>query len=111
MCNSRPLESSSRCHLLGYGRLVTLFHGKHTCLVYPTARFRPLGSHNRADTTTAEFGHAFHDLLSRTTYAHFHGYEAVKEFVETIGMTFEQLCWLRDELKVMSRHYTRVDPS
>ncbi|KAK1829262.1 hypothetical protein QBC39DRAFT_287785 [Podospora conica] len=84
MCNFRPSESPSRCHLLGHARVVTLFH---------------------------EFGHALHDLLSRTTYAHFHGYEAVQEFVEAIAMTFEQWCWLRDELKAMSRHYTRVDPS
>lgn len=26
-------------------------------------------------------------------------------------MTFEQWCWLRDELKAMSRHYTRVNPA
>ena len=58
-----------------------------------------------------EFGHALHDLLSKTRYSRFHGYEAVQEFVEAIGMTFEHLCWRRDELKAMSRHYTRLDPT
>lgn len=58
-----------------------------------------------------EFGLALHDLLARTKYARFHGYEAVQEFVEGIGMTLENWCWLRDRLKAMSRHYTSVDPA
>lgn len=84
MCSFKPSVSPSRCHLLPHDRLVTLFH---------------------------EFGHTLHDLLSRTRYSHFHGYEAVQEFVEAIGMTFEHWSWLRDELKAMSRHYTLLDPT
>ena len=33
------------------------------------------------------------------------------ELVEGIGIMLENWCWLKDEVKAMSRHYTRVDPT
>lgn len=35
----------------------------------------------------------------------------MQEFVEGIGMTLEHWCWLKDEVRAMSCHYTRVDPA
>ena len=35
----------------------------------------------------------------------------MQEIVEGIGMTLEHWCWLKDEVKAMSCHYTRVDPT
>lgn len=51
-----------------------------------------------------------HDLLARTKYAQFHGYRVCLEFGEAIGTMLENWCWMKDELKAMSCHYTKVDP-
>jgi metallopeptidase MepB len=51
-----------------------------------------------------------HDLLARTQYSRFHGYAVPPEFGEGIGTMLENWCWIKDELKTMSRHYTRIDP-
>ena len=58
----------------------------------------------------AELGHAMHDLLARTKYEMFHGYGVCLEFGEAIGMMLENWCWMPDQLKAISRHYTRIDP-
>lgn len=52
-----------------------------------------------------------HDLVSRTRYARFHGYNVPLELGEGIGMMLEQWCWLPDVLQRLSRHYARVDPA
>src|ERR1700748_2330132 len=51
-----------------------------------------------------------HDLLARTKYARFHGYNVCLEFGEAIGTMLENWCWMKDELKTMSCHYIRLDP-
>ncbi|MBE3049914.1 hypothetical protein IMZ48_46935 [Candidatus Bathyarchaeota archaeon] len=56
-----------------------------------------------------ELGHGIHDLLARTRYARFHGYEVCLEYGEAIGTMLENWCWIKDEIKAMSCHYTRVD--
>lgn len=50
-----------------------------------------------------------HDLVARTKYAKFHGYEVCVEFGEGIATMLENWCWIKDELKAISKHYTRVD--
>jgi metallopeptidase MepB len=50
-----------------------------------------------------------HDLLARTKYSRFHGYSVPREFGEAIGTMLESFCWMKDMLKSMSCHYTRVD--
>lgn len=57
----------------------------------------------------AELGHSIHDLVARTKYARFHGFQVALELGEGIGMMLEQWCWLPEVLKSLSRHYTRVD--
>lgn len=51
-----------------------------------------------------------HDLLARTKYSEFHGYSVCIEFGEAIGTMLENWCWIKDVLKSMSRHYTRINP-
>jgi len=50
-----------------------------------------------------------HDLVARTNFARHHGYQVTLELGEGIGMMLEQWCWLLDEMKSISLHYTRVD--
>jgi metallopeptidase MepB len=33
-----------------------------------------------------------------------------REFGEAIGTMLENFCWIKDELKRMSCHYTQIDP-
>jgi metallopeptidase MepB len=51
-----------------------------------------------------------HDLLARTKYARFHGYNVPREFGEGIGTMLENFCWIKDGLKAMSCHYTEINP-
>lgn len=48
-------------------------------------------------------------MLARTKYARFHGYEVCLEYGEAIGTMLENWCWIPDEIKAMSCHYTRID--
>lgn len=57
-----------------------------------------------------ELGHCMHDLLARTKYQQFHGYNVCLEFGEAIGIMLENWVWLEDVLISLSCHYTRLDP-
>ncbi|GAM90132.1 hypothetical protein ANO11243_081720 [Dothideomycetidae sp. 11243] len=82
MC-SFPRSSGSRCHLLKHKEMVTLFH---------------------------ELGHGIHDLFSRTLYVRFHGHRGSADFNEAPSVMLENWCWLKDQNKQMSCHYTHIDP-
>ena len=56
-----------------------------------------------------ELGHSIHDLVARTKFATHHGFQVTLELGEGIGMMLEQWCWLSNEMKAMSLHYTRID--
>lgn len=60
---------------------------------------------------TLECGHAMHDLLSRTKYTRFHGWNSSPDFNEIPSMLFENWCWIPSTLRGMNRHYTTLDPS
>lgn len=47
-----------------------------------------------------------HDLLSRTRYAAFHGYECAADFIEAPSQFLENWCWLPERLKAISCHYS-----
>ncbi|OAQ57440.1 peptidase family M3 [Pochonia chlamydosporia 170] len=81
MCNfsARILNG---CMLLKHSQVVTLFH---------------------------ELGHCTHDLLARTRYAKFHGYEVCVEFGEAIATMLENWCWMKDVLKDICCHFTALD--
>lgn len=59
---------------------------------------------------TVELGHGIHDLLSRTKYSRFHGWQSPPDFAEIPSVMLENWCWMKHELKKMSRHYTTLDP-
>ncbi|KAL3296564.1 peptidase family m3 [Colletotrichum asianum] len=61
--------------------------------------------------STAQLGHALHDLICRTKHTRFHGTRVKPDFGEAPSTMLENWCWMPDELVKMSRHYTRVDPA
>ncbi|KAI1446289.1 hypothetical protein F5Y02DRAFT_425955 [Annulohypoxylon stygium] len=83
MCSFPPSTPSS-CALLKHSELVTLFH---------------------------ELGHGMHDLLSRTKYVRFHGTRTPPDFAEAPSVMLENWCWMKDELKRMSLHFTHLSAS
>lgn len=56
-------------------------------------------------------GHALHDLLAKTKYACFHGYNTVLDFREMPSNLLENWCWMKEILKSLSCHYTTLDKS
>lgn len=54
-------------------------------------------------------GHTLHDILSKTEYVRFHGYETTLDFVELPSSFLENWCWKKDVLKKLSCHYTTLD--
>lgn len=59
---------------------------------------------------SVELGHGIHDLLSRTSYIKFHGHRAPPDFVEAPSIMLENWCWMEQELKQMSCHYSSLSP-
>ncbi|KAI0149260.1 peptidase family M3 [Pestalotiopsis sp. NC0098] len=82
MCSFTP-PTSSGCALLKHHEVVTLFH---------------------------ELGHGIHDLVSKTAYTAFHGHRAPADFAEAPSIMLENWCWMKDELRRMSCHYSRLAP-
>ena len=77
MCNfSRP--TPEKPSLLKHDELVMLFH---------------------------ELGHGIHDLVSKTTYARFHGTMTVQDFCEAPSQMLENWCWDPEQLPRLSQHY------
>lgn len=64
---------------------------------------------SKFNLTGPELGHCIHDLVSRTKYSRFHGFEVKMEFGEAIGTMLEQWVWNPEVLRSMSRHYTTLD--
>ncbi|KAK0383367.1 hypothetical protein NLU13_9280 [Sarocladium strictum] len=68
----------------------------------------PLLEHSQLVTMFHELGHGIHDLVSRTAYTAFHGWNAPSDFAEAPSTMLENWCWLPHELKQMSCHYTKL---
>ncbi|KAJ0311057.1 uncharacterized protein N0V96_008873 [Colletotrichum fioriniae] len=52
-------------------------------------------------------GHAIHDLVSRTSFARFHGpMGTVVDFGEAPSQMLENWCWSAEQLKALGRHYS-----
>ena len=60
--------------------------------------------HAQIITLFHELGHGIHHLLSRTTYAKFHGSRFTREFIEIPSILLENWCWLPALLKCFSQH-------
>ncbi|KAK0620909.1 thimet oligopeptidase [Immersiella caudata] len=76
-------SSTAGCALLKHSEVVTMFH---------------------------ELGHGIHDLVSRTKYSRFHSYNGTRDFGEAPSMFLENFCWVKDELREMSCHYSKLGP-
>ena len=63
---------------------------------------------NAMQLSCTELGHGIHDLLSRTSYVKFHGHRSPPDFAEAPSVMLENWCWMKDELKQMSCHYTKI---
>ena len=58
-----------------------------------------------------ELGHCIHDLVSRTTFARFHGPDGtVVDFGEAPSQVLENWCWTPSTLKALSQHYSTISP-
>ncbi|QKX52953.1 uncharacterized protein TRUGW13939_00024 [Talaromyces rugulosus] len=80
VCNFSKPSSETPC-LLKHDEVVTLFH---------------------------ELGHGIHDLVSKTTYSHFHGTETEVDFGEAPSQMLENWCWTPTVLQSLSRHYSYI---
>ncbi|KAK1723078.1 hypothetical protein CaCOL14_002022 [Colletotrichum acutatum] len=80
LCSFPPPSSPSFPTLLRHADVVTLFH---------------------------ELGHAIHDLVSRTSFARFHGpMGTVVDFGEAPSQMLENWCWIAEQLRKLGRHYS-----
>ncbi|KAF7125365.1 hypothetical protein CNMCM5793_001543 [Aspergillus hiratsukae] len=76
----------------------------------PTAKKPSLLKHDEVVTLFHELGHGIHDLVSKTTYARFHGTSTVRDFVEAPSQMLENWCWTPSQLKSLSKHYSTLSP-
>jgi metallopeptidase MepB len=76
----------------------------------PTPKKPSLLKHEEVVTLFHELGHGIHDLVSRTTYARFHGTNTVRDFVEAPSQMLENWCWTPSQLRSLSHHYSHLSP-
>jgi thimet oligopeptidase len=76
----------------------------------PTKDRPSLLRHDDVTTFFHEFGHAMHNLLSRTKMHTCSGYNAKWDFVEVPSIMFEEWMWDKDMLKMVSSHYETGEP-
>nr|XP_036577790.1 metallopeptidase [Colletotrichum truncatum]KAF6784849.1 metallopeptidase [Colletotrichum truncatum] len=81
------------------------------CFPRPTTAPCPLLEHRQIVSLFHELGHGIHDLVSKTSYTAFHGHRVPTDFGEAPSVMLENWCWLQDELRKMSCHYTKLGPS
>ncbi|KZV65296.1 metallopeptidase MepB [Peniophora sp. CONT] len=79
-------------------------------LAKPTPDRPALMRHDDVVTYFHEMGHVFHGLLSRTSFARFHGTSVARDFVEAPSQMLENWCWEPKVLEMMSNHYERKVP-
>ncbi|TFY78786.1 hypothetical protein EWM64_g5225 [Hericium alpestre] len=66
--------------------------------------------HDDVVTFFHEMGHVFHNLLSHTQFARFHGTSVARDFVEAPSQMLENWCWEPKVLAKMSSHYKTEQP-
>lgn len=58
-----------------------------------------------------ELGHAIHDVVSKTEYARFHGPGGtVIDFGEAPSQMLENWCFIPEQLRKLSKHYSYISP-
>ncbi|KAJ7599942.1 hypothetical protein C8J56DRAFT_3879 [Mycena floridula] len=66
--------------------------------------------HQEVVTFFHEMGHLFHELLSKTKFARFHGSRGALDFVEAPSQMLENWCWDAKVLGQISSHYESGQP-
>ncbi|KAI0822328.1 metallopeptidase MepB [Trametes gibbosa] len=79
-------------------------------LAKPTPERPALMQHSDVVTFFHEIGHGFHELLSRTRFARFHGTTVALDFGEAPSQMLENWCYEPKVLKRMSSHYETGKP-
>ncbi|KDR70896.1 hypothetical protein GALMADRAFT_254514 [Galerina marginata CBS 339.88] len=79
-------------------------------LAKPTPEQPALMRHGDVVTLFHEIGHIFHDILSRTRFARFHGSTVALDFAEAPSQMLENWCWEPKVLERMSSHYQTKKP-
>lgn len=74
----------------------------------PTVKKPSLLKHAEIVLLFHELGHSIHDLVSKTTYARFHGINVVVDFGEAPSQMLENWCWTPSQLQSLSRHYSSL---
>ncbi|KAH9891674.1 Metalloprotease [Cubamyces lactineus] len=69
-----------------------------------------LMTHHDVKTLFHEMGHIFHELLSKTRFARFHGTTVAGDFMEAPSQMLEEWCYEPKVLTLMSSHYQTKKP-
>jgi metallopeptidase MepB len=72
----------------------------------PTPKQPCLLHHDELVLLFHELGHGIHDLVAKTKYARFHGFQTVVDFGEAPSQMLENWCWTPTVLKNLSKHYS-----
>ncbi|KAF8970809.1 metallopeptidase MepB [Flammula alnicola] len=79
-------------------------------LATPTSERPALMRHHDVVMFFHEMGHIFHDLLSKTKFARFHGTSVALDFGEAPSQMLENWCWEPRILQQISSHYETKEP-
>ncbi|KAI8969619.1 Metalloprotease [Trametes punicea] len=79
-------------------------------LAKPNPMKPALMKHFDVKTFFHEMGHVFHELLSRTRFARFHGTTVAGDFMEAPSQMLENWCYEPEVLTRMSSHYETKRP-
>jgi len=52
-----------------------------------------------------ELGHIFHEIISKTKYTRFNGYNVEQDFLEVPSQMLEYFCWEPEVIERLSKHY------
>lgn len=66
--------------------------------------------HSDVVTMMHEMCHVLHNIFGYSRYSMFSGVNVETDFVETPSLVIEKLCWEKDVLKKISKHYRTEEP-
>ena len=101
---------SGRLDNFGSGNFVTPVTAILGNFNKPTASRPSLLSHDELETLYHEFGHALHNLMSKTKYACSAGRLVVSDFMEVPSQMMEYWVWEPSLIARFSKHYQTGEP-